>query len=90
MPGVLILEAMAQTSAVLACKSRNGPPPGAQLYLVGANDVKWRRPVVPGDTLLIEMTLLKVRRPLWIMNGKVTVDGQVVATGSISAAEVNQ
>lgn len=88
MPGVLILEAMAQTGGILAHRSTDGPPPGTKLFLAGADNVKWRRPVQPGDTLQIEMRHIKTRRPLWIMEAKATVDGNVVAIGTITAAEV--
>ena len=89
MPGVLILEAMAQVSGVLAYVSENGPPEGSRLFIVAADDVKWKKPVTPGDTMLIEMQLEKVRRPFWMMAGKVTVDGVLVAQGRITAAEVD-
>lgn len=87
MPGVLILEAMAQTAAILAIRSSDGVTPGMTVFLVGASEVKWKRQVVPGDTLRIEMESVKKRRPLWIMKGTVTVDGKVVASGTLSAAE---
>lgn len=87
MPGVLIIEAMAQTAAILAIESTDGVKKGHTVFLVGASDFKWKRQVVPGDTLRIEMTSIRKRRPLWIMGGVVTVDGKLVASGTISAAE---
>jgi len=87
MPGVLITEAMAQTAAILARVSTDGVRPDKYVFLVGANDFKWKRQVVPGDTLRIEMKSVKKRRPLWIMQGTVTVDGRLVASGTITAAE---
>lgn len=90
MPGVLILEAMAQTGAIMALKSSQGiNEPGKYLFLVGATDVKWRKPVLPGDTMRIEMTFTKSRRPLWFMDGKVIVDDKVVASATINAAEAS-
>ena len=88
MPGVLILEAMAQTAAVLATNSSNGVDRDKTIFLVGADNVRWKKKVLPGDTLRIEMHSLKKRRPMWVMSGSVYVDGKVVATGTISAAEV--
>ena len=88
MPGVLVLEAMAQAAALLSRLSSEGVPPEKMMYLVGANDVRWKRQVVPGDTLHIEMTFVRRRRPLWFLDGRVTVEGKVVAEGSITAAEV--
>lgn len=87
MPGVLILEAMAQTAAILARVSEDGVTPGKYVFLVGATDVKWKKQVVPGDTLRIEMESVKKRRPLWVMSGKVFVEDKLVASGTISAAE---
>ncbi|MCO6430185.1 MAG: 3-hydroxyacyl-ACP dehydratase FabZ [Deltaproteobacteria bacterium] len=87
MPGVMILEAMAQTGAILARESKDGVIPTKTIFLVGADDVKWKKQVVPGDTMRIEMTSVKKRRPIWIMDGVVTVDGKLVASARISALE---
>ena len=87
MPGVLIIEAMAQTAGILAKKSTDGVPKEAYIYLVGATDVKWKRPVVPGDTLLLEVDLIKRRKPLLVIEAKATVDGQLAASATISAFE---
>jgi len=88
MPGVLILEAMAQTAAILAKKSTNGVGPDKLLYLVGLNDVKFRREVVPGDTLRVVMQGHKHRKPLWSMKGEAFVGDQLVAMATVNAAEV--
>jgi beta-hydroxyacyl-ACP dehydratase FabZ len=87
MPGVLILEAMAQTGAIFAMRSTDGVDPTKIMYLVGATDVKWKKQVLPGDTLRIEMKTVKKRRPLWILEGRAYVQGKVVAQATISAAE---
>ena len=87
MPGVLILEAMAQTGVFFAKTDKNGIPKDKNLYFVGANDVKWKRKVVPGDTLRIEMNFDKKKGPIWMMSGNVTVDGVLVAEGKIVACE---
>jgi len=89
MPGVMILEAMAQTAAILAKVSSDGLIEGKYMYLVGATDVKWKRTIVPGDTLYIEMKSEKKRRPLWIMTGTVTVDGKLAASARVSAMEAD-
>jgi 3-hydroxyacyl-[acyl-carrier-protein] dehydratase len=89
MPGVLIVESMAQVGAVLAKKSTDGVGANKAIVLVGANDLRFKRQVVPGDTLRVEMRSVRKRRPLWIMSGEVTVEGKVVASGSISAMEVD-
>ena len=85
MPGVMILEAMAQTGAILAAKSSDGPGNGKILYLVGANNVKWKRMVVPGDTLRIETTFQKRRGPFWFIDGKVFVGTELAAEAEIMA-----
>jgi len=86
MPGVLIMEAMAQTAAVFARYSEAELLKGKTFYLVGADNFKWKKMVLPGDQLIIVMKSVKKRNPLWIMDGEVTVDGKVVATGTLSAA----
>ena len=90
MPGVLVLECMAQAGAVLAHKSTISIESmvGKTLMLCGANDVKWKRQVVPGDTLHIEMIFEKRRKPFWILNGSAKVNGQLCCSGIITAAEV--
>ncbi len=90
MPGVLVIEAMAQAGAILAKASSEGVPSGYTLFLVGVEEMKFKRQVVPGDTLRIEMEHTKRRRPLWFIKGVVTIDGKVVASGVISAAEVKE
>ena len=87
MPGVMMLEAMAQAAALLALKSDDGVKPGQAVLLVGAEDFKWKRIVLPGDTLVIEMTIEKKRRPFWKMRGTAKVDGKLAAEGSVSAME---
>lgn len=86
MPGVLICEAMAQAAAVFARYSEQELLATKNLYLVGADNFKWKRMVVPGDTLTITMRSVRKRNPMWVMEGDVTVDGNVVATGTITAA----
>jgi 3-hydroxyacyl-[acyl-carrier-protein] dehydratase len=86
MPGVLIMEAMAQAAAVFARYSEEALVSGKTFYLVGADSFKWKKQVLPGDALMIHMRSVRKRNPLWIMEGEVTVDGKVVASGTISAA----
>lgn len=88
MPGVLIMEAMAQTAAVFARYSEPKLLSGKVFYLVGADGFKWKRQVIPGDTLHIHMKSIKKRNPLWIIAGEVIVDGKIVASGTLTAAAV--
>jgi 3-hydroxyacyl-[acyl-carrier-protein] dehydratase len=89
MPGVLVMEAMAQTAAVFARKSSDGADENKTMMIVGVDDFKWKKMVVPGDVLRIEVRSAKKRRPLWVLTGEVTVDGKVVAKGTLSAMEVD-
>jgi len=89
MPGAMILEAMAQVGAILARTSDDGVMEDKTVFLVGLTDFKFKKQVIPGDTLNIEMVSVRKRRPLWIMKGTVRVDGEVVAIGTISAAEAS-
>jgi len=82
MPGVLIVEAMAQTAGVLVLKSI--PDRDRKLVLlVSVDSARFRRPVVPGDVLRMEMTLLKKKATVAKMAGKATVDGVVVAEAEV-------
>lgn len=90
MPGVLILEAVAQVAAILARQSPEvGLRPDGLTYLVGTSGFKWKKQVIPGDTLVIKVELIKKKRPMLVVEGIVTVDGEVVASGTVSAAEGN-
>jgi 3-hydroxyacyl-[acyl-carrier-protein] dehydratase len=82
MPGVLIVEAMAQVGGVLILKSvtdRNDK----LVLLASVEEAKFRRPVVPGDQLRIEMTMVKRKASVAVMQGVATVDGVVVAEAKV-------
>lgn len=86
MPGVIILESLAQAGCMLAKASQNGGVGReAYLYLVGADDFRWKKPVVPGDTLLLNVWLDKRKGPLLKMASEAYVQGQIVASGSFTA-----
>jgi 3-hydroxyacyl-[acyl-carrier-protein] dehydratase len=86
MPGVLILEALAQASALLACKSM---PPEESLrkitYLMSIDGAKFRKPVVPGDRLELHVEVVKSKGAVWRMKGAGIVDGQTVAEAEFLA-----
>jgi len=86
MPGVLIIEAMAQAAGVFARYSEPELVKNKTFYLVGVDNFKWKKQVVPGDQLCITMRSVKKRNPLWIMEGEVLVDGKVVTSGTLTAA----
>jgi UDP-3-O-[3-hydroxymyristoyl] N-acetylglucosamine deacetylase/3-hydroxyacyl-[acyl-carrier-protein] dehydratase len=81
MPGVLQLEAMAQVASILLLRTPGNQ--GKIGYFMSADNVKWRRPVVPGDTLLIEAELLKVKRSVGQARGRCIVNGQVVSEADL-------
>ena len=84
MPGVLIVESMAQVGGVLAFKSA---PPGGRpaVYLTGVDAAKFRKPVMPGDQLRLEVTVLKRRPPFWRMHGQAYVGETLVCEAEITA-----
>jgi 3-hydroxyacyl-[acyl-carrier-protein] dehydratase len=89
MPGVLICEALTQAGALLAMRSSDGVPKGRGVVLSGLDQVRFRRPVVPGDQLRLEVSIARRRRPLWRLRGVASVDGQIAAEADILAMEVD-
>lgn len=85
MPGVLIIEAMAQTSAVLVVETLGSEMRGKLVYFMSIESAKFRRPVVPGDQLRIKVTKLQKRMRVWKIRGEATVDGRVVAEATFAA-----
>jgi beta-hydroxyacyl-ACP dehydratase FabZ len=85
MPGVLILEAMAQASGVLAIASISKGKEGALMYFMGLDKVKFRKMVVPGDQLVMELEVLKQRAKIMKLAGVAKVDGQIVAEAQLMA-----
>ena len=82
-PGVLLLEGMAQTAGVLCVHARKESPP--YVYFMTIDGAKFRKPVVPGDTVQFHMTLHKRRRNMWWYRGEAKVDGELVAEAMLSA-----
>jgi 3-hydroxyacyl-[acyl-carrier-protein] dehydratase len=88
MPGVMIIEAMAQAAGVLGFKSQEKlPRDGYLYYLVGADNVRLKRPVVPGDQLILEAEIVTVRRGIYKFECKATVDGELCCEATILCAE---
>lgn len=85
MPGVLILEAMAQATGVLAFQTRNGRQ--NIYYLVGIDSARFKRPVVPGDQLVIEVTFKQAVRNIWKVDACAKVDGKIIASAELMCAE---
>lgn len=85
MPGVLIIEAMAQTSAVIVSLGRDLLDSGALVYFMGIDGAKFRRKVVPGDTLRMELVTLRGGGKVWRFRATATVDGQVACECELTA-----
>lgn len=90
MPGVLIIEAMAQTAAVLVVATLGEAVAGQLVYFMTIDQARFRKPVVPGDQLRLEMTKKQRRLGMWKFDGRATVDGQLVAEASIGAKIVDE
>lgn len=90
MPGVLILEALAQACAILAFKSTGYDPKDYVIYLMGIDGARFRKPVVPGDKLVLTAEVMKAKSVVWKQRGVATVDGQVVAEGEFLATIVKR
>ena len=89
MPGVLIIEAMAQVGGLLLMDSIDDPD-NKVVYFMSLDNVKWRRPVTPGDQLVFEVQLLQLRRQVCRMRGEGFVDGQLVAEAELMARVVDK
>ncbi|MCF8041182.1 MAG: 3-hydroxyacyl-ACP dehydratase FabZ [Desulfarculaceae bacterium] len=87
MPGVLVIEAMAQTGGILAYQS-NPTAKERLFYFMGMDKVKFRRPVLPGDQLIMELTAVHRSTRAWKMIGKAFVDDQLAVQAELTAALV--
>jgi 3-hydroxyacyl-[acyl-carrier-protein] dehydratase len=85
MPGVLILEAMAQAGALLARYTDPAEVMGKLVYFMSIDRARFRKPVIPGDQLRIEMTLMKRRREVWKFSGRAFTDDDLVAEAEVMA-----
>jgi len=89
MPGVLIVEGMAQLSGALALTTVEDPN-SKVIYFMSIEQAKFRRPVVPGDTLRYRVDLIRQRRSIWIMAAKARVDDTVVTEARFTAMVVDK
>jgi len=85
MPGVLIVEAMAQVAGILAYLSSDNEIRKKVCYFMSIDNARFRKPVVPGDLLRLEMETTMSRRGIWGFNGKAYVDGKLVADADLKA-----
>ena len=85
MPGVLIVEAMAQTAAVLVVATYGQQSEGKLVYFMSIDGVRFRRPVFPGDRLELHVEKVQSRQSVWKFSGKAIVEGKLVAEATFAA-----
>lgn len=85
MPGVLIVEAMAQTAAIMVVKTLGEEAEGKLVYFMTIDNARFRKPVVPGDSMHVHVKKIKNRRNVWKFEGEAIVDGKVCAEATFSA-----
>lgn len=88
MPGVLILESLAQATGILAIVSDENGRLGENslYYFVGIDKARFKKPVVPGDQMTLDVKLNRTMRNMWMFSGEAKVDGKVVASADIMCA----
>ena len=88
MPGVLILEALAQATGILAFKTMNELPDEKSLYyFVGIDSARFKKPVEPGDQVELKVKLLKRKRTMWKFDAEALVDGRVVCSAELMCSK---
>ena len=90
MPGVLIVEALAQTAGALVMKTLGDEARNKLIYFMSIEEAKFRRPVVPGDQLALEVSMLHRRKTVWKFKGQAKVDGQVASEAVYTAMIVDR
>ena len=87
-PGVLIMEALAQATGILAFKTTESKPDGSSLYyFAGIDNCRFKQPVVPGDQLILDVEVVKNKRGIWKFTGVASVEGKVVASADLMCAQ---
>lgn len=87
-PGVLIMEALAQATGILAFKTNDSKPSDNVLYyFAGIDNARFKKPVSPGDQLILEVEVVKAKRGIWKFKAEAKVDGELVASADLMCAE---
>jgi len=86
MPGVLIIEALAQVACILAIMSSEESVRSKVTYFAAIDNARFRKPVIPGDQLSLEIEVSGCKRGIWIFNAKALVDGKLVTEAELKAA----
>ena len=88
MPGVLIIEALAQATGILAFKSEVGKPQEGQIYmLVGVDNARFKKMVEPGDQLILEVEVMTVKRGIWKFKGVAFVNDKIVTSAELMCTQ---
>jgi len=88
MPGVMILEAMAQATGLLAFRTVDRAANNDSLFfLVGIDKARFKRPVEPGDQLMLDVKVVNSKRGIWVFEGEASVDGKIAASAQIMCTE---
>ncbi|MDQ7048605.1 MAG: 3-hydroxyacyl-ACP dehydratase FabZ [Enterobacterales bacterium] len=88
MPGVLILEALAQATGILAFKTLGEKPDESSLYyFVAIDKARFKKPVEPGDQIILKVTLIKRKRTMWKFDAEALVDGKVVCSAELMCSK---
>lgn len=90
MPGVIIVEAMAQTSAVVVISKFDNPSEVSHVYFMSVEEAKFRKPVLPGDSLAIEAKMVRAHSKVWKFSCQAHVDGEKVAEAMLTAMIVKK
>ncbi|MEO8800756.1 MAG: 3-hydroxyacyl-ACP dehydratase FabZ [Polyangiaceae bacterium] len=90
MPGMLILESLAQIGGILAYASEPFDAQRSLMYFLGIDKAKFRRPVIPGDRLDLEVRVMQHRSNTWKLKGEASVDGNLCAQGELLASVVDR
>ncbi len=85
MPGVLIIESMAQTAAIVTAMALGEEAKGKIVFFMSIEEAKFRKPVVPGDSMQVHVEKIQTRGPVWKFSGKASVDGKLCAEAILSA-----
>ena len=88
MPGVLLLEAMAQASGILGFRTMNKKPEeGSMYYFVGADGVRFKHPAVPGDRVVLEATVINKKKGIWKFKCTASIEDRIIAEATILCAD---
>ena len=84
MPGVLVVEAMAQAAAILSFKTMGEKPTDNSVYyFVGIDSARFKKPIIPGDKLILNVSIVRILKGIWKYEGIATVDNEIVAEANL-------